>query len=257
MTKLKVMSLNLMTDSLYPIGDKRFSIRYKAILSLIHQEQPDLIGIQELTPTMFAFLQSLFTDYEIFGDSRHSFFYNEYSSVLYRKDRFQKTYGTTKWLSSKPDKPSSHLATSMFPRIVTIVHLLDKQTNEEFTFANTHLDANLPSVRTLQAIILTSILFSEQKGNIILTGDFNTISTSDALKALTKLNIKDAINDTIGSTLVGPLGSRSHEYKPIDHIFVSNNIQITKSYKVTDTFNGIQPSDHYPVVAQIEIGNAL
>lgn len=241
---MKIMTLNLMTDSLDLLEKVPFSTRSKAILKMIHQYDPDLIGVQELTENMFSYLQQLQKDYVFFGDSRHSMYNNEYTSILYKKDKFEQIDGSTSWLSPHPDKPGSRFLLSQFPRIVTQAHLKEKETGKILTFANTHLDANLPYMRTRQAKVLLSLLPEE---HVILTGDFNTVSDSPALQILQK-RLKDAVSDDMGSTLCGRFGSLSHRYHPIDHIFYTNDILVSETQKIKDTYDGVMPSDHYPVI---------
>jgi hypothetical protein len=72
MKEYAIMTLNLMTDHLILNGNASFVKRASAITAMIKELHPDLIGVQELTRTMFPYLQEVFADYGIFGDSRHS-----------------------------------------------------------------------------------------------------------------------------------------------------------------------------------------
>lgn len=249
-----VMSLNLLTDHAPSFLYTPFSKRIKAIQEMIRNYDPDMIGLQELTPSMFPDLSVLFQTYGIFGDSRHSLIGNEYCSILYKKDRFELVGGKTLWLSPTPELPRSKFLKSQFPRIVTYAYLKDETTDEIFTVFNTHLDSNFASIRSLQAEVLASIIVEREKGDFsILTGDFNSTSKEDALSILYKTGMKDLVEDRIGSTLRGKLGSlRMHEL-PIDHVFVSRNITVTNVKKITDSYEGIYPSDHYPVICYINV----
>lgn len=252
MNEYSIMSLNMMTDHLILHGNAPFAKRAGAITEMIHDLQPDLIGVQELTRTMFPYLQDIFQEYGIFGDSRHSFFNDEYSSILYKKSRFSLIGGDTKWLSPTPDVVGSKLLRSAYPRIVTFAYLKDITSEDFFTFANTHWDFVLPAVRNQQAEILAKILIERQKGSCtIVTGDFNTVQSSDALHLFQKARLTDVVKDELGSTLRGAIGSRSHQYHPIDHIYVSLGTSILNVKKITEKYCGVYPSDHYPIIAYI------
>lgn len=249
-----VMSLNLLTDSapkwIYP----SFSHRSKAIHQMIHTYDPDIIGLQELTKNMFPHFKESFQTYGIFGDSRHSLIGDEYCSILYKKDQFELLGGKTLWLSSTPEIQSSKFKKSQFPRIVTYAYLKDKRNDHIFTVFNTHLDANLRSVRSLQAEVLSSIILEKEKGDFtILTGDFNSTSREDALSILAKTSMKDLVSDTIGSTLRGQIGSMRMHQLPIDHIFVTRNIMASNVKKITESDAGVHPTDHYPVIAYLNL----
>ena len=84
----KIMSLNLLTSGARLPGNPPFSIRIHAIQSMLQEYDPDIIGVQELTAGMFPYMSNILERYEIFGDSRHSLVSNEYSSILFKKDRY-------------------------------------------------------------------------------------------------------------------------------------------------------------------------
>mgnify|MGYP000860853146 CR=1 FL=1 len=252
MKEYAIMTLNLMTDHLILNGNVSFVKRASAITAMIKELHPDLIGVQELTRTMFPYLQEVFADYGIFGDSRHSLINDEYSSILYRRDRFDLIGGDTKWLSHTPDIQGSKVLRSVYPRIVTFGYLRDNEDQDIFTFANTHWDFALPAARNEQAEILAKILIERQKGSCtFVTGDFNTVIASDALHLFGKAHLKDTVSDELGSTLRGYFGSQSHQQHPIDHIYVSFDASILNVRKITMKYHHIYPSDHYPVIAYI------
>lgn len=254
MKEYSILTLNMMTDTLIPHGGLKFSRRGPAIAEMIQQLHPDLIGVQELTRTMYPYMQDIFKEYGIFGDSRHSMTNDEYSSILYRKDKFELIGGSTLWLSQTPEKPGSKLLRSVCPRIVTFGYLKDKETDDFFTFANTHLDYGLASVRNQQAEILAKILMERQKGSFLfVTGDFNTTSESDALHIFQKVHLTDVVKNDLGSTLRGPLGSIRQHHHPIDHIYISRGLSVMNVKKIRSRYQGVFPTDHYPVIAYIAL----
>ena len=97
MNSFKIMSLNLLTSGANIPGNPPFNIRIKAISSMLEEYAPDIIGVQELTDSMFPYLKDILNKYEIFGESRHSLLSDEYSSILFNKDKYEliegKLYG--------------------------------------------------------------------------------------------------------------------------------------------------------------------
>lgn len=251
MNSFKIMSLNLLTSGANIPGNPPFNIRIKAISSMLEEYTPDIIGVQELTDSMFPYLKDILNKYSIFGESRHSLLSDEYSSILFSKDKYELLDGKTLWLSNTTTKKGSKYLLSQFPRIVTYVYLKDKETNKTFTVFNTHLDANFPFIRTKQAIILSKIIHKYQQGNFtLLCGDFNCTRLSPALCLLNK-RLKDLSYDEMGSTLRGNVGSFLYKHLPIDHIFISDNLSIDEVNKITSSYNTVYPTDHYPVIANI------
>ena len=251
MNSFKIMSLNLLTSGANIPSNPPFNIRIKAISSMLEEYTPDIIGVQELTDSMFPYLKDILNKYSIFGESRHSLLSDEYSSILFNKDKYELIEGKTLWLSDTVTKKGSKYLLSQFPRIVTYVYLKDKLTNKTFTVFNTHLDANFPFVRTKQAIILSKIIHKYQQGDFtLLCGDFNCTRLSPALRLLNK-RLKDLSYDEMGSTLRGNVGSFLYKHLPIDHIFISDNLSIDEVNKITSSYNTIYPTDHYPVIANV------
>jgi len=253
MTLLRIMTLNILTDGLYNYGDSRFTLRAEALKEMIHAENPDLIGVQELTEKMKPRLSSVFETYEITGDSRGSLLTDEYSSILFKKDRFELLDSGTFWLSDQPHKRGSKHLFSQFPRIVTFVHLKDNESGTDFSMYNTHLDHNFPPVRTKQAGILYSIILDTHEGQFTaVTGDFNAVPGSLALQEACGSELYDLCDDSLGSTLKGKIGSAIQHNKPIDHILLSRHIKAKSLKKLDGKYAGIYPSDHYPLIAEIE-----
>ena len=249
-----VMSLNLLTSGARLPGNPAFTKRITAIQEMIQQYHPDIIGVQELTKFMFPYLSEIQTTYAIFGKSRHAFVGDEYSSILYNKNRFELLDGNTFWLSPDINKPGSKFLFSQFPRIVTYIYLKDKYTQTTFSVFNTHLDANFDFVRAKQILALTKIIHKNQKGKFtIVTGDFNCTCDSKALLCMQKTKLSDLIERKFGTTLRGSIGSYRFHHLPIDHIFVSESIKPITVTKITNSYNNIFPTDHYPVYAKFSI----
>lgn len=251
MKKYTFMTFNALTDSFFLPGNPSFSIRKKAIHKMVETYHPDLIGTQEINHHMMSEISDAFPGYTSFGDSRHARYADEYNLIFYRNDRFELYDGRTLWLSPHPERKGSRFPGSQFPRIVTIACMHDMQNNLDFTFVNTHLDANFSVVRYQQTEVLLKLLNQYRKGDFtVLTGDFNaTIGNKEI--SLIQTEMKDLTKSTIGSTLRGKLGSIRNHNLPIDHIFITPSFSDVQLVKITDSCNGVYPSDHYPLLATV------
>lgn len=255
MEKYSIMSLNLMCDLPFYTGHKKFKNRAKAINELVRWNNPDFIGLQELTDDMIPLLDTLTKNYTFYGKARSRGFNlsNERCCILYKKDRFELVQGETFWLSNTPSIAGSRFKDSIYPRIATYVTLKDKKTNAIFSICNTHLDHLLPSVRTKQCLVLKKELLKKEHGDfLLLTGDFNTPLSSSALQGLfnngNPLHLKDALPRFARSTLHSKIGSKAHKYKAIDHIFISDHLLIDKTQMISSLYMGVYPSDHLPIM---------
>jgi endonuclease/exonuclease/phosphatase family metal-dependent hydrolase len=95
------------------------------------------------------------------------------------------------------------------------------------------------------------------KSPIILTGDLNGDHDSEWYKSLAQSElIKDTFtlvqNPYANNGSFNGFGSTLEQKAIIDHIFISNHFQATKWGILTDTYHGKFPSDHFPVVTQID-----
>ena len=110
---------------------------------------------------------------------------------------------------------------------------------------NTHLSAYNKISKKRQVKYLLKLI-KKIKYPIILTGDFNMNIKSDVLNyfinELKKLNIKHL--DIKGRTF-----KKSKYNMPIDHIFVSNNLNIKNIEVIKD--DTLNFSDHYPILLEI------
>lgn len=250
MSSLKVMTLNILNNSLYGYGNSRFKRRIEAIREMIRETQPDLIGVQELTAEMLPAMESLLETYGWVGDSRRSHINNEYSVILYKKERFEVLRHETFWLSDTPQVLGSRFQLSQFPRITVFALMKDRDTGEQFSFFNTHLDVNLSEVRRLQAMVLRDLILTHHRGEFTLvTGDFNDVRNSAPLNAVYEAGLEDLSDDTLGSTLRGRIGSARYHNRPIDHILISDKVRALDVTKISRSYNGCWPSDHYPLLA--------
>ena len=246
--RYKVMTLNMLTDGVYHYGKNRFPFRVIAIKKMLREYKPDLIGVQELTENMKRLFAPILEEYGMAGEKRGSAVSNEYSAILYRKDRFELLETKTYWLSETPDVKGSKIKYAPFPRIVTYGLFKDKRDGTVFTMFNTHLEEAIPSVRHRQAAILHTLVCEKQGGEFsFVTGDFNDIPGSETLSYIKEAGYEDTSESLNVTTLRSIIGTAIFRNKPIDHILISPEIREWKLQRITKTYSGFCPSDHYPL----------
>ena len=261
MEQLKILSFNLKTDTIITKKSKKWEQRIKYIKEILHTLDYDILGTQELPLNKFNDLSLYLKNYYAFGLARNDkSLKDELSAIFISKKRFNIISEQTFWLSNTPNDIGSKLKLSIYPRICTLALLEDKQTNKHILFANTHLDHLLPRTRKNQIKQLINII-NEYKGNtnplIFITGDFNTTIKSNAIKYLldSTLNIKSVYNKDTFNTIHFFKGKVNNNSEPIDHIFVDNRTTIIDYNIINYDIDGVYPSDHFPVIATINIGD--
>lgn len=252
MTPIKVMTFNLKVSG--------FEQRLPYIRELLNKHPFDILCVQELSERHLEKFRQLIPGYEMAGMGRGSFFNNEMCAIFYSSKRFNIRESETLWLSNRPEKKGSKFFLSYFPRICTYVKLMDIYNNEIVNVYNTHLDLVFDFVKTKQIRKLKeqikkhSIVHNLILDNInILCGDFNCYLDSEPLKLLLKsrIQLRPVIEkDTIHSR---------HEMKgitngkAIDHIFISNRLEVINEEFITEKINNRWPSDHFPLYAELNI----
>ena len=262
MTTIKVMTFNLKNDLFFTRKNLRWDTRKEYVRNLIRTTEPDVIGVQELSEPMRVQLSQLLPQYAFAGQarSREHGWMNEHSDILFLKKRFTLLEEKTFWLSHHPDKVGSRTLTSFFPRICTMVNLVDKQSRKRFRVFNTHLDPVLAYTRNFE--IRTIILHIQKIQNrehcpLVFVGDLNTTQRSTALKQLMNpvndLHLKSVYqsSDTFNTFHYGN-GKVKKDQLPIDYIYVNDGFDVQDTKIITTSFNGLYPSDHYPVIASLQ-----
>ena len=254
--------LNLVSD-----GINAWPNRKEMATSMIKFYAPHIFGVQEALSEQVKDLEDRLPEYAWIGVGRDDGMEGgEFMAIYYLKDRFELLDQATFWLSETPDKPGKGWDAAWI-RVVTWGHYKDLYTGKTFYHFNTHLDNRGEQARQEGSkLLLEKIQVIAGLEPIIVTGDFNAGPDSRPYEILTsgaddkgfKLSDSKVISQSPhhGSkrTFNGfDLESLKTETGPIDYIFVQNRIEVLKHATLSDTFDGHFPSDHMPVLAEIEI----
>ena len=134
--------------------------------------------------------------------------------------------------------------------------LTEKETGKKFCHFNTHLDhVGLIAMQKGAELVASKANEICTDCPAVFTGDFNVTPESAPCKAVKDGGFFDArdiaeITDT-DNTFHAWLGEEKYR-SVIDYVFVKGDIKV-KEFKVErGEFLGDVPSDHYPVIADIE-----
>jgi endonuclease/exonuclease/phosphatase family metal-dependent hydrolase len=268
---LKVMSFNIRfakpghsestTDNNWE--DAKHPRRERAV-RVIREVSPDLLGVQEARESQINDLREAFPEYEFYGLGRDDGKTGgEFSGIFYRKDRFERKDAGSFWLSEMPDKPGTTFSFNGLPRIASWLRLHDGKTNREFIYLNQHWDHQDEKAREKAAELVRERLSAIAKDlPAIVTGDLNSPEDTKAFKTLVaadergrklndsyrELHPKRAVdevsfNDWNGRTK----GSR------IDFVLYTPDFTATAAQINRTSYDGLWPSDHYPVTATLQL----
>ena len=114
--------------------------RKNRVLSVIEKISPDIMGLQEITPTWKQILDENVCDkYAFVGDPREEGRDCEYAPVLYKKEKYECMGYKTYWLSETPEE-KSRFEDSKYYRICTVAKLKAKADGAELLFVCLHMD---------------------------------------------------------------------------------------------------------------------
>ena len=258
--KLNVCTFNIRTATAHD-GINDFSFRQKLIAREFPKYEADIIGFQEVQPVAYAWLEENLMGYYVVGTGRDVNFGGEHVCIAYRSDRFRLMSLDTFWLSDTPRISGSRFFTdqSSCPRICTCAVLLVKKSGHLIRVYNIHLD-HIGKLAQAQGMtqVLTRIAADDRiypDVPVILTGDFNVTPESSVCKQVEAFS-------SCGKPLMdvtADVGGTYHGYDPenrlikIDYIYTNAKCDRGLSKVLTDSEDGVYLSDHYPVMAEIEI----
>ncbi len=259
---INTMSFNIRYDNPED-GPQNWQYRKENVVRMINFYDLDIIGMQEVLVTQLNYLKANLRQYGTVGVGREDGKEKgEFSPIFYRKNRFKKLKSGTFWLSETPAKVSKGWDAAL-ERIATWVVLKDKTTGRELLFMNTHFDHVGDRARTESTVLLKQKSEELAKGlPLILTGDFNLVPESEAIKTLLEPDGKNTLINTssVATFSYGPEWTTCGfdkrpfgERKVIDYIFVKQVGRVNRYAVLSETLNDIFLSDHCPVFAQIQL----
>lgn len=261
---IRVMSFNLRLDTPGD-GENAWPNRKEMVARTIRFHEADFVGIQEGLPHQLEELDDMLPYFRRIGVGRNGTNEDEgeYSAIFYRESRFNLLNQDTFWLSENPDEPGSMGWDAAFPRIVTWGEFRDSETDETFFVFNTHFDHMGETAQAESAkLILHKI--REIAGNqpVVLTGDFNVTEDEQPYKILTNTEGNGVqLEDAFYHAEYGHHGPTSTwngfdeivQGRRIDFIFTNSGFNVLQHAIIADHQDGRFPSDHLPVVAEIEL----
>ncbi|WP_454261123.1 endonuclease/exonuclease/phosphatase family protein [Pseudoxanthomonas mexicana] len=252
---LSVMSFNIRLPA-ESDGVDYWETRKPLAVRMLREQQPDVIGLQELVKAQADYLARELPQYAWFGRGREADGGGEHMGVFYRKDRLKVIESGDFWLSDTPDVAGSITWGHPHPRMVTWALFEQRSDGRRFYLFNTHLpyrdEDEAARLKGAQAIARRLATLPDDVP-VVLTGDFNTTPDSDAHAVLAGI-LQDAWTtaprvEGIDATFHGFTGKADRR---IDWIFV-RGAQLESITSVTTRWNNRYPSDHFPLVATLRL----
>lgn len=245
------MTFNLRYDN-ETDGMQSWSFRQGSMLKMIHKHQADVIGTQETSDRIYAYLLAHCPDYDLVGDGREANRLGERCTVMIRKEKFRILKTETVWLNGQFELAGDLDPEEGFARICTMVLIQDKLTGVKTRIFNCHLAFQSPRAIQTNGVNLLKYInrFRHTKIPFVLMGDFNS-SITHAIHQRLLDKFKEAYR-----FLNQPRPNTFHAYgdpigiEAIDFIY-TDTLSFTSVTTDTSKFDGLYPSDHYPVITEL------
>ncbi len=260
---LGVMTFNIRTSGGND-GGNAWPHRRELVADTIARAAPDVAGLQEALDEQIRYLVEALPDYRWLGADRGlngGTGLSEYVPIFYRRDTLIPIESGTFWLSpTGADGPTGTGWRRNVSRIVTWARFHHRPTGRRLHVFNTHLTLRRgPRQVASAATIASRVAALPAESPVIVTGDFNALAEmSETWHAATAQGLRDAW--LAAAERLGPPRTSS-DFRPpdqanegrIDWILVGGPIGVRSVETVIAHEGGRYPSDHYPVLARLEL----
>ena len=251
-----VMSFNIRYFAHDDLFKKSWFYRAPLVVNNVKQEQPDIIGFQEVQPIHEKYLREHLDGYEFIMAYRTKMDPKEGMLLAYRKDRFTAEREGMFWVSETPEKMSKDWGSASY-RVAAYAKLLDKKTNKYVSPIDTHLDNASDKAREEGIRVLIEQVNSLELVNPILLGDMNDWDDSIMYEYAVNHGYVDSfkVADTfyIGTGATYQAFGKKLNHRRIDYFFIDSSIHVNDYHVVDKLYDGVYPSDHFPIVININL----
>ena len=253
---LVLMSFNIRCFTKKDTFENHWYFRAPLVIRAIAEVKPDVIGFQEVRKPQEIYLKEHLKGYT-FLDAYQSYGKRaESMTIAYAADRFTAEETGMFWQSETPERLSKSWGSGSY-RDAAYAVLKDKKTGGTFTAINTHLD-NVSDFARVNGI---KVIFEQIKKRAlprpVLFGDMNAYPDEGPYHEALFGGLVDAMAVAEKSD-PGP-GPTWHDYgratedDRIDYFFVSPDVSVREYAAVCSSFDGVYPSDHYPITIKIDL----
>lgn len=266
----KVLSCNIRValpeDEAKGVG---WSQRKALCMDVIKRQKPDIICLQEVLKVQAEDLKKAFPDFQLLGfdgpemDAHKEGYHGiAKNPIMFHTKRYELLNAGGYWLSQTPLVAGSKSWDTARARHANWVRLKDRRTQKEFRVVNLHLDheSGNAKVEGAKMVVEESTQYQAEFPQI-LAGDFNARRDSRVFEPVKAGGWVDSYTAVHGDTPPGFTvhvfeGDKYSKGRPdgkIDFIFCKGLVKSHASTIIRDSKNGLYPSDHYFLSADLEL----
>ncbi len=257
--EFRLMTFNLRYEN---DVDGQFSWKNRRDLAveLILDHAPAIVCTQEGLEPMLRFIGDRLGGYSMIGSGRNVDGTGEFSAILVDDSRFSILDSGQFWISETPDVPGSLGWGAGLPRICTWC-VVKARGGEELGVFNVHLDNRSVEAR-VRGVDLLLERMAECRVPRVLCGDFNARPNSAEIRHVSRevegtIRLVNCYDETSAASPLpaGTFHGFSDRVRPgaIDYIFHTADIRLNSLSVDARKRDGIWPSDHYPLIADLSV----
>lgn len=255
---IRVITYNIRYNNLGD-GVNAWPNRSNQVSALLEFHQADVFGLQESLIGQIEDIHTQLPQMKWVGVGRDDGEKaGEFSPIFYNSEKFKALKNGGFWLNEATDQPGLGWDAAC-NRVCTWIVLKEIKTGTTFMVFNTHFDHIGMKARTESAKLILKKIKELNKENmpVILTGDFNLTPDKEPISVITAL-LRDS-KSISKQAPYGPEGTfNSFKFDApmkdrIDYVFVNNQVEVLQYGVLTDSKDQRYPSDHLPVLVNIEL----
>ena len=247
--QLKVMTFNIRGTTTEDDAFNNWGMRAGACRDMIIDQQPSIVGFQELVATEWKYMSGTLASHGYVGAPVD----DPMNSFMYRPDELEVLSEGVFWLSDTPDKSST--SWDGYVRYVHWAVMKVLSSGQEFFYINTHFGLTTASRKSAMTLIQKRIkLLNTNNLPIVMMADFNTHATDSVFEGIRESMVctREVAPITDDVKTYNAWGNEAKAYQ-CDHIWITNTIKCSEYKTVTQWYDGHKyVSDHFPVYSIIE-----
>ncbi len=235
--------------------------------TIISNQKPDIICLQEVLKGQMNDLKKALPGFAAVGFDGPEMDANPVgyhgiakNPVMFSKKRYELLHAGTFWLSETPLQAGSISWSSARARHANWIRLKDRKTGTDFRVINVHLDHKSQEAREKQIqLLLEEASQYPAAFPQVLAGDMNAHAGNPVYGIIRSAAWTDTYTAVHGEQepghtvhlFQGDQYEKKDKGRKIDFIFSKGNAAAVAAKVIKDSVNGIYPSDHYFVSADV------
>ncbi len=234
-------------------GEDSWTHRKDHVVTTIRDRAPHVLGLQEALRFQIDYLEEHLPGYGVVGQGRDGGSKGEWAAILYDRERLELIRHGDFWLSPTPDAVASVGWDAALTRMCTWAVFHDGESDTWFRVWNTHFDHRGAEARAESGKLIAARVADSPLPDLVL-GDLNCGEDSAALEALRGAGLRDTFRlahpdaEEVGT--FGGFRGRTGGAK-IDYVLADGGFEIVSAAIDHRSFDGHDPSDHFPVHADV------